>query len=185
MAMAGSGHGMTIYEPLLLALLAASGAGHYSLDHLIGCWTRRAVRFDPDMPHVVIVGAGFGGMACAAALRHEPVRVTLIDRENYHLFQPLLYQVATAALSPADITTPVRAAFRDNARMRVLRGTVTAVDTDARQVIADGRARIRHARARDRCDARILRSRGMGSLRAGAEIVRGCHQYSQPHSQRL
>jgi NADH dehydrogenase/putative oxidoreductase len=140
MAMAGSGHGMTIYEPLLLALLAASGAGHYSLDHLIGCWTRRAVRVHPDMPHVVIVGAGFGGMACAAGLRHEPVRVTLIDRENYHLFQPLLYQIATAALSPADITTPVRAAFRDNARMRVLRGTVTAVDAAARQVIADGRA---------------------------------------------
>jgi NADH dehydrogenase/putative oxidoreductase len=92
------------------------------------------------MPHVVIVGAGFGGMACAARLRHEPVRVTLIDRQNYHLFQPLLYQVATAALSPADITTPVRATFRDNARMRVLRGTVTAVDAAARQVIADGRA---------------------------------------------
>jgi len=117
MAMAGSGHGMTIYEPLLLALLGTSGAGRYSLDHLIGRWARSAVRLHPDMPHVVIVGAGFGGMACAAALRHEPVRVTLIDRENYHLFQPLLYQVATAALSPAHITTPVRAAFRDNARM--------------------------------------------------------------------
>jgi len=140
MAMAGSGHGMTIYEPLLLALLGTSGAGRYSLDHLIGRWARSAVRLHPDMPHVVIVGAGFGGMACAAALRHEPVRVTLIDRENYHLFQPLLYQVATAALSPADITTPVRAAFRDNARMRVLRGTVTAVDTAARRVIADGHA---------------------------------------------
>jgi uncharacterized membrane protein YphA (DoxX/SURF4 family) len=140
MAMAGSGHGMTIYKPLLLALLAASGAGRYSLDHLIGRWARREVGFRPDMPHVVIVGAGFGGMACAAGLRHEPVRVTLIDRENYHLFQPLLYQVATAALSPADITTPVRAAFRDNARMRVLRGTVTAVDATVRRVTADGRA---------------------------------------------
>ncbi len=140
MAMAGSAHGMAIYEPLLLALLGASGAGRYSLDHLIGRWARRAVRLRPDMPHVVIVGAGFGGMACAAALRHEPLRVTLIDRENYHLFQPLLYQVATAALSPADITTLVRAAFRDNARMRVLRSTVTAVDAAARQVIADGRA---------------------------------------------
>jgi putative oxidoreductase len=140
MAMTGAGHGTTIYGPLLLALLGASGAGQYSLDHLIGRWTRRAVRLHPDMPHVVIVGAGFGGMACAAGLRHEPVRVTLIDRENYHLFQPLLYQVATAALSPADITTPVRAAFRDNARMRVLRGTVTTVDVAARHVIADGRA---------------------------------------------
>jgi NADH dehydrogenase/putative oxidoreductase len=140
MAMVGSGHGMTIYEPLLLALLAASGAGRYSLDHLIGFWTRRATQMHPDMPHVVIVGAGFGGMACASGLRHEPVRITLIDRENYNLFQPLLYQVATAALSPADITTPVRAAFRDNARMRVLRGTITAVDAAARRVIADGRA---------------------------------------------
>jgi putative oxidoreductase len=140
MAMAGPGHGMTIYEPLLLALLATSGAGRYSLDHLIGCWARRATRVHPDMPHIVIVGAGFGGMACAAALRHEPVRVTLIDRENYHLFQPLLYQVATAALSPADIATPVRAAFSDNAQMRVLRGTVTAVDAAVRRVIADGRA---------------------------------------------
>jgi putative oxidoreductase len=139
-AMAGSGHGMTIYEPLLLALLGASGAGRYSLDDLIGRWAGRAVRSHPDMPHVVIVGAGFGGMACAAGLRHELVRVTLIDRENYHLFQPLLYQVATAALSPADITTPVRAAFRDNARMRVLRGTVSAVDAVTRRVIADGHA---------------------------------------------
>ena len=140
MAMAGSGHGITIYEPLLLAVLGASGAGRYSVDYLIGRWARRAVRLDPGMPHVVVVGAGFGGMACAEGLRHEPARVTLIDRENYHLFQPLLYQVATAGLSPADITTPVRAAFRDNARMRVLRGTVTAVDTAARRVIADGRA---------------------------------------------
>ena len=140
MAMAGSGHGMTIYEPLLLALLGVFGAGRYSLDRLIIDWAHRARPADESAPHVVIVGAGFGGMACAAGLRHEPARVTLIDRENYHLFQPLLYQVATAALSPADITTPVRAAFRDNARMRVLRGTVTAVDAAARRVIADGRA---------------------------------------------
>ena len=140
MAMAGAEHGVTIYEPLLLALLGASGAGRYSLDHLIGRWAHREVRSHPDGPHVVIVGAGFGGMACAAGLRHEPVRVTLIDRENYHLFQPLLYQVATAALSPADITTPVRAVFRDHARMQVLRGTVTAVDAAACRVIVDGRA---------------------------------------------
>jgi NADH dehydrogenase/putative oxidoreductase len=139
MAMTGSAQGITIYEPLLLALLGASGAGRYSLDHMIGRWAHRAACMHADAPHVVIVGAGFGGMACAAGLRHQPVRVTLIDRENYHLFQPLLYQVATAALSPADITTPVRAAFRDNTRVRVLRGIVTAVDAAARRVIADGR----------------------------------------------
>jgi putative oxidoreductase len=139
-AMTGSVHGATIFEPLLLALLGVSGAGRFSLDHIIDRWAHRAVRLHDDAPHVVIVGAGFGGMACAAGLRHEPARVTVIDRENHHLFQPLLYQVATAALSPADITTPVRAAFRDNARIRVLRCTVTAVDTAARRVIADGRA---------------------------------------------
>jgi NADH dehydrogenase FAD-containing subunit/uncharacterized membrane protein YphA (DoxX/SURF4 family) len=140
MAMADSDPGMTMYKLLLLALLGVSGARRYSLDHLIGRWARRAVGLDADAPHVVIVGAGFGGMACAAELCHEPVRVTLIDRENYHLFQPLLYQVATAALSPADVTTPVRAAFRDKPRMRVLRGTVTDVDAAAHRVIADGRA---------------------------------------------
>ena len=139
-AMVGVGHGATIYEPLLLALLAASGAGRYSLDHLIGRWAGQGVRSHTAGPHVVIVGAGFGGMACTAGLCHEPVRVTLIDRENYHLFQPLLYQVATAALSPADISAPVRAVFRDNARVRVLRGTVTAVDAAARRLIVDGRA---------------------------------------------
>jgi Pyridine nucleotide-disulphide oxidoreductase len=139
MAMAGSGSGTTIYELLLLALLAASGAGRYSLDRMSNRWAHRAVGLIADAPHVVIVGAGFGGMACATGLCHEPVRVTLVDRENYHLFQPLLYQVATAALSPADITTPVRAVFRDHPRMRVLRGTVTAVDVAASQVIVDGR----------------------------------------------
>jgi NADH dehydrogenase len=60
------------------------------------------------LPRVVIVGAGFGGLACAAALRRARVSVTLIDRRNYHLFQPLLYQAATAGLSPGDIATPVR-----------------------------------------------------------------------------
>jgi NADH dehydrogenase FAD-containing subunit/uncharacterized membrane protein YphA (DoxX/SURF4 family) len=140
MAMAGPDPGLTIYEPLLLALLGVSGAGRYSLDRLIGRWAHRTIDLGAGLPHVVIVGAGFGGMACAAKLCHEPAQVTLIDRENYHLFQPLLYQVATAALSPADISTPVRAAFRDNPRIRVLRGTVTAVDATARRVIVDGRA---------------------------------------------
>src|SRR6266576_3346243 len=93
-----------------------------------------------EMPRVVIVGAGFGGLEAAKKLACKDVRVTVIDRHNYHLFQPLLYQVATAALSPADIATPIRGVFRDNPRLRVLCGTVTAVDVAARRLIVDGRA---------------------------------------------
>jgi NADH:ubiquinone reductase (H+-translocating) len=63
-------------------------------------------------PHVVIVGGGFGGVAAARGLRRPPVKVTLLDRTNYHLFQPLLYQVAARILEPGTITTPIRALFR-------------------------------------------------------------------------
>jgi NADH dehydrogenase len=77
------------------------------------------------LPRVVIVGAGFGGIACARALRHAPASITLIDRQNYHVFQPLLYQVATAALSPADIAIPIRAIFRDQFNAKVMLATVT------------------------------------------------------------
>ena len=63
-----------------------------------------------QQPHIVIIGAGFAGLACAKALGNAPARVTVIDRTNYHLFVPLLYQVATAALSPADIARPLRLA---------------------------------------------------------------------------
>src|SRR5712672_2644675 len=77
--------------------------------------------------HIVIVGGGFGGLAAALALRNVPVRVTLIDRRNYHLFQPLLYQVATAGLSPADIASPIRSLFRLQPNVRVLLGEVVGV----------------------------------------------------------
>lgn len=140
MVIATSDQGTTIYGPLLLLLLGVSGAGRYSLDRLIVRWAHRAAPPADGAPHVVIVGVGFGGMACAEGLRHEWARLTLIDRHNYHLFQPLLYQVAIGGLSPADIATPIRGAFRDDPRIRVLRGTVTAVDVAARQVIVDGRA---------------------------------------------
>jgi NADH dehydrogenase len=83
---------------------------------------------------VVIVGGGFGGLAAAKVLRHEPVRVTLLDRHNYHLFQPLLYQVATATLSPGDIASPIRWIFRHAANVRVLLADAEAVDLGARQV---------------------------------------------------
>jgi NADH dehydrogenase len=79
-------------------------------------------------PRVVIVGAGFGGIAAARALVNAPVSITLIDRHNYHLFQPLLYQVATAGLSPGDIAWPVRSMFRDRPSVLVLLDRVTGID---------------------------------------------------------
>ncbi|MFA5964234.1 MAG: NAD(P)/FAD-dependent oxidoreductase [Sphingomonas sp.] len=89
--------------------------------------------------HVVIVGAGFGGLAATRALARAAVDVTLIDQRNHHLFQPLLYQVATAGLSPADIAAPIRAILRGQANARVMLDTVIGVDREGRRVIlADG-----------------------------------------------
>lgn len=85
-------------------------------------------------PHVVIVGAGFGGLAATKALAGAAVDVTLIDRRNHHLFQPLLYQVATAALSPADIAGPIRAIVSEQRNVRVLLDEVTGVDQAEKQV---------------------------------------------------
>jgi len=80
------------------------------------------------VPHVAIVGAGFGGLRAAQALRQAPVRVTLVDRRNYHLFQPLLYQVATAGLGPEDIAHPVRAIFRRQQNFEFRLAEVTGLD---------------------------------------------------------
>jgi NADH dehydrogenase len=90
-----------------------------------------------DLPHVVIVGGGFGGLAAARALKGAPVRATLIDRRNHHLFQPLLYQVATAALSPADIASPIRHVLRKNTRLEVVMAEVVRVDRERRRVVLD------------------------------------------------
>ncbi len=99
---------------------------------------RSAPEEDPR-PHVVVVGGGFGGLAAAKALRKAPVRVTVVDRKNFHLFQPLLYEVATATFSPADITRPLRSALRRCANCRVLLGEVEGVDVEHRHVVVDGR----------------------------------------------
>jgi NADH dehydrogenase len=86
------------------------------------------------LPHVVIVGAGFGGLSAASGLAGAPVRLTVIDERNYHLFQPLLYQVATAGLSPADIAAPIRGILSRQRNARVLLGRVVGVDTAHRVV---------------------------------------------------
>ncbi len=94
-----------------------------------------ASRVPAVIPHVVIVGAGFGGLQAARALQDAPVRVTVIDRNNHHLFQPLLYQVATAGISPADICAPIRSILRKQKNADVVLGEVTGVDVEARLVL--------------------------------------------------
>jgi len=87
-----------------------------------------------SLPHVVVIGGGFGGLMAAKALTRAPVSVTLLDRHNHHLFQPLLYQVATATLSPGDIASPIRWILRRARNVRVLLGDVRAIDTQTRRV---------------------------------------------------
>jgi NADH dehydrogenase FAD-containing subunit len=92
-------------------------------------------------PHVVVVGGGFGGLYAARALARHPVRITLLDQQNYHLFQPLLYQVATAALSAGDIAKPIRSIVRRNTRMRVLLAEAQSVNLSERTLqLANGSA---------------------------------------------
>jgi NADH:quinone reductase (non-electrogenic) len=92
-----------------------------------------------DRPHVLILGGGFGGLYAARGLGKAPVRVTVVDRRNHHLFQPMLYQVATAALNPSDIAAPIRSVLRKQSNTEVLLAEVTSVDTTERRVhFADG-----------------------------------------------
>jgi len=131
------------YYLMVLGLIALHGPGALSLDNLVARTLRRRLperegmrtRAYEGTPRVLIVGGGFGGVAAAKALRNTSCRVTLIDQRNYYLFQPLLYQVATAGLSPADIAGPIRGLFRDQPNVRVLLGGVTNVDLGTREVI--------------------------------------------------
>src|SRR6266850_5747055 len=92
-----------------------------------------------ELSRVVIVGGGFGGLSAAQSLKRAPVRVTLVDRRNFHLFQPLLYQVATGWLSPANIASTLRAVLRAQTNTRVLLGEAIGIDVGRRQVIlSDG-----------------------------------------------
>ena len=91
----------------------------------------------PKRPRVVIAGAGFGGLACARALKHAPVDVLLVDRNNFHLFTPLLYQVASALLDPSEIARPIRQLIRPLRNADFLEATVTGVDFDGRHLLTD------------------------------------------------
>src|SRR6516164_8839945 len=145
--MMGAGPPELVYWLMVLGLICLHGAGPLALDELA---YRRLRGLFPqldgkpgfalnDAPHVVIVGAGFGGLAAARRLRWCGARVTLIDRRNYHLFQPLLYQVATASLSPADIATPIRTLLRQQFNAAVHYGRVTGIDRQAKAVLLDDR----------------------------------------------
>jgi NADH:ubiquinone reductase (H+-translocating) len=89
------------------------------------------------LPHVVILGGGFGGLEAARRLKSAPVRITVVDRTNHHLFQPLLYQVATAALSPGDIASPIRWILRHQRNTQVLLATARSIDVEKHAVFLD------------------------------------------------
>ena len=112
----------------------------------------------PRTPRVVIVGGGFGGLSAARALKHEAVDITVIDRNNHHTFQPLLYQVATATLNPSDITAPIRFLLRHQRNTRVILGEVAHLDLKARTVTVD----------QDICDGRRVIEYDFLILAAGA-----------------
>src|SRR5215469_18840085 len=88
-----------------------------------------------DVPHIVIIGGGFGGLQAALHLGKVPARVTVIDRNNHHLFQPLLYQVATATLSPGEISAPIRHILSKQKNTDVFMAEVTGVDTEQQRVL--------------------------------------------------
>jgi NADH dehydrogenase FAD-containing subunit len=131
-----------LYWLLALGILILYGPGPFALDRLLDNALQRidrgAAHDDTRLPHVVIVGGGFGGIAAARGLAGAACRITLVDRRNYHLFQPLLYQVATAGLSPSDIATPIRSLFRLQPNIRVLLGEVVGVRPASHEILIGG-----------------------------------------------
>jgi NADH dehydrogenase/putative oxidoreductase len=123
---------------LLLLALVAGGGGMLSVDRLLKRWvagrSNRASGPNERRPRVVVVGGGFGGIAAVQGLRNTLCDVTLIDQRNYHLFQPLLYQAATAALSATQIATPIRSLLRGQRNVRIRLGKVVGVDTNTAEV---------------------------------------------------
>ena len=144
---------------------------------------------EPDRrPHVVIVGAGFAGLEAAKILgRRDDVRVTVVDRRNHHLFQPLLYQVATATLDPSDVASPIRGILRRARNTEVMLAEVTAIDRVGRAVqLADGElGRLRPPHRRHGRAGQLLRPRRLGRVRPGAEEHRGRARGPPPRALRL
>jgi NADH:ubiquinone reductase (H+-translocating) len=102
-------------------------------------YTKKEARVQTEkLPHVVIVGAGFGGLETAQRLRNAPVQITLIDRHNYHLFQPLLYQVAIAGLVPSQIAYPLRTIFRKQKNLSFQMSEVSTIDFKGRYIRSNG-----------------------------------------------
>lgn len=135
--------GYPFYWMMVMAILFVFGPGTLSLDRILWNFLKRrypqlsgkpAFSLE-NLPRVVIIGGGFGGITCAKALRHIPVKVTLIDRHNYHLFQPLLYQVATGGLSAGDIAVPIRSILGNQFNAQIFLGEVTAIDKQNKQII--------------------------------------------------
>src|SRR5277367_1028634 len=115
------------------------GAGMYGIMERIELTAPPIATAVSRRPHVVVIGAGFGGLTAAMRLGRVDADVTVIDRRNYHLFQPLLYQVATAALSPADIAAPIRGILSRQANTTVILDTVTGIDMPGRAVVLSER----------------------------------------------
>ena len=142
---------------------------------------------------MVVVGGGFGGLQAALKLRRAPVEVTLVDRRNFHLFQPLTYQVATGALSPGEIAYPLRAIFKRDRNVRVLMAEVADFDLERREVRlravagvpAPARDPLRHADRRRRLALLVLRPRRLERARRRGQVARERARRAQPPPQRL
>ena len=117
-----------------------------------------------NLPIVVIVGGGFGGISAAKALRKAPVRFVLIDRTNHHVFQPLLYQVATSVLTPGQIAWPIRSILRKQRNTTVLLGKLTGVDKQQKLIFADKKV--------DDNEVKFLARLKKGAKRTSAEFDR-------------
>ena len=132
----------------------------------------------PHTPRVVIVGAGFGGLYAAQSLARAPVQVTIIDKNNYHLFQPMLYQVATGELSADQIAAPIRAVLRDQRNAEVLLGEVTGVDTAQRLVKMGDRDRpLRLPDPGDRVALQLFRPRRVAAILPQPQVRRRRHPH--------